>query len=137
MGETESEPAAGLRAVVPPEAAPTGVVTVMAPDRGAAGEEDAPPVGGEPSMLETASGPLGGEAALQGQPAGAGWGIVVSGAAPETRHLQDNMLSRAHQTIDRRGGSLATERPELEDECRRLMEAWHPVHEACSAQEAE
>ena len=56
---------------------------------------------------------------------------------PEVGRLQDNMLSRAHQAIDRLGASLLAKRAALEEERRRLAAAWHQVHEARQAREEE
>ena len=88
------------------------------------------PAGKEPPASEVVPSMLGMTPASDDPPPATGRPIVVSGTAPEVVRLQDDLLSMAHQAIDRLGGSLSTESASLEVECRGLAAAWLQVHEA-------
>ena len=125
--------AAAPQTGVPPEAPRARHVSTKA-SRGDDEEESSHSPGGkEPPMSEVIPSKLGMTPASDDPPLMTGRQIVVSGTAPEVVRLPDSLLSRAHQTIDRLGGSLSAERALLEAERRDLAAAWLQVHEACQA----
>ena len=101
------------------------------------GEDRGSPAWSEPPASDAGPGVLGAALVLDGPLPAADLQIVVSGTALEIVRLHDSLLSRAHQALDRLGGSLSAERALLGEEHRSLEAAWLQVHEARLAHEEE